>query len=143
MTAGTGIRHSEFNPSKSEPLRLLQIWVAPEALGLPPGYEQLACADADLRNRLAVLASHHGNAGGAKIHRDLTLLATRLDGGAGVSHEVAPARRVWVQVVTGSVEVGGETLAEGDAWLSDEPATLALRSAAGAEVLVFDMAGGR
>jgi len=141
MTAGTGIRHSEFNPSPSEPLRLLQIWIVPEARGLTPEYEQLAYADADLRNRLAVLASHGGRAGGSAIHRDLTLFASRLDAGAEVSHVLAPGRRVWVQVVAGTVEIGGNGLVEGDAWICDETSTFAILAGSSAEVLVFDIAG--
>jgi redox-sensitive bicupin YhaK (pirin superfamily) len=140
MTAGTGVTHSEYNPSQTEPVHFLQIWVLPERAGLEPGYEQRSFPAAERRKRLRVVASHDGRDGSVTIHQDADVLATLLDAGDEVSHALQPGRHAWVQVARGSVAVNGTPLAAGDgAALSDE-ARVTLRADEPSEVLVFDLA---
>jgi redox-sensitive bicupin YhaK (pirin superfamily) len=137
MTAGTGVRHSEFNPSATEAVHFLQIWLLPERPGLTPGYEQKAIA-ADEAG-LVPVASSTGRAGSVTVHQDASVYLGRLNGD-GVRHELRPGRHAWVQVVRGSVQLNGLSLAAGDgAALSEEPA-VELRSDGAAEVVLFDLA---
>ena len=145
MTAGTGVRHSELNPSASEPTHLLQIWILPEREGLEPGYEQRAIPAEELRDRLRLIASRTGRDGSVTVHQDVEVYAARLAADAGVEHALAPGRHAWVQVARGTVAIGsellgvGEWLAAGDgAAVSDEP-RLAIRAGEPAEVLLFDL----
>jgi redox-sensitive bicupin YhaK (pirin superfamily) len=155
MTAGTGVTHSEFNASKSEPVHFLQIWILPARAGLRPGYEQKNFSAAEKTNRLCLVAAHDGREGAITIHQDAELYAALLDAGASVSHPLAKGRHAWVQVTRGAVELGGHVLSAGDgAALVDEAAVdlVAKESAAkesaakesaakeAAEVLVFDLA---
>ncbi len=147
MTAGRGIFHSEFNHSKSEPVRLLQIWIHPERKGLDPGHEQMPFPDAERRNRLRAIATPDASdpATGAKalkIHADARIFATTLDEGAEATLEVKPGRRVWVQAATGSLLVNGVRLDAGDGAAATDETALTLRGASkdGAEALVFDLA---
>jgi len=139
MTAGTGIRHSEYNHSGTEPLHFLQIWIIPEREGLEPGYEQRAFADEELRGTLKLVAGRGGHNGAITIHQNTDLYVGRLDAGDAVVHELAEGRLGWVQVARGRVTVNGERLEAGDgAALKDEDA-IRLTDAEAAEVLVFDM----
>src|SRR5258708_7140008 len=110
MTAGTGILHSEFNPSPAESMHLLQIWLFPERKGLDPGYEQRAFARGDLQNALRLVASRDGRDGSVTIHQDADVFATTLDAGHTVRHELAPGRYAWLQVASGSTALNGEEL---------------------------------
>lgn len=141
MTAGTGILHSEFNPSTSEPLRFLQIWIQPERKGLSPGYEQRTFPDAERRGRLRLVAAREpGSSGAVTIHQDASILAGLLDAGDRVTYPLAAGRGAWLQVARGSVALNGVALAEGDgARVEDEPILL-LDRAEEAEVLLFDLA---
>lgn len=141
MSAGTGIRHSEFNASDALPVHFLQIWIIPEKKGLKPTYEQKAFADEEKRGRLRLIASQDGREGSVTVQRDVSLFAALLGNGQAVSHELAPRRGAWVQVASGSILLNGETLNEGDAASVTAPGTLKLEGAgeAGAEVLLFDM----
>ncbi|HEX8203129.1 MAG TPA: pirin family protein [Isosphaeraceae bacterium] len=140
MTAGTGIRHSEFNPSATEPVHLYQIWMVPEREGLEPAYEQRAFPEAERRNRLRLVASPDGSDGALAIRQDARLYLATLDGGHGVSHVLAPGRHAWLQVLRGAVDVQGHLLAAGDgAALSDESG-LTIRAGGPSEVLLFDLA---
>jgi len=140
MTAGTGVMHSEFNPSRDEAAHLLQIWVLPERRNLPPSYEEKAFSVEDRRGRLRLLASRDGRDGSVSWHQDVDLYGTLLAPGEQVAHELRSGRHAWVQVARGEVELNGNHLATGDAAaLSDETA-LDLRAAMDAEVLVFDLA---
>ena len=140
MTAGTGVRHSEFNASDAEPVHFYQIWILPERPGLPPGYEQKTLPQEARRGRLTVLASPDGGDGAVTIHQDVRLHAARLERGQEIVHPLAVGHHAWVQVARGAVTVNGKPLAAGDgAALSDEPA-LTLRATEPAEVLVFDLA---
>src|SRR5215207_6665359 len=109
MTAGTGITHSEFNPSKAEPVHLLQIWLFPDRRGHTPGYQQTQFTDADTRGKWALVASPAGGAGSLVIHQDARVYQTKLAGET-VRHELASGRAAFVHVATGSVSVNGETL---------------------------------
>ena len=140
MTAGTGVRHSEANPSSEDGVRFLQIWIHPERTGLDPGYEQKHFPEADRRGRLLLLASPDGRDGSIRIHQDVEIRGGLFDDGEAASIALRPGRHAWVQVVRGEVDLGSERLREGDgAAISDEPG-LALRGRGSSEVLVFDLA---
>lgn len=140
MSAGTGIRHSEFNASKTAPVHFLQIWIIPEKKGLAPGYEQKNFSEDEKRGRLRLVGSRDGRDGSVTIHQDVNLYATLLGNGDAVTHELAPGRGGWVQVARGSVTLNGETLSEGDGVAITTPGALRLEGAEDAEVLLFDMA---
>ncbi len=139
ISAGTGIRHSEFNASKTEPVHFLQIWIIPEKKGLAPGYEQKAFADAEKRGKLRLIGSRDGRDGSVTIHQDVDLYATLLDKGEAVDHAIAPGRGGWVQVARGSVSLNGETLDEGDGVAVTISGPLHIEGLTDAEVLVFDI----
>jgi redox-sensitive bicupin YhaK (pirin superfamily) len=140
MTAGTGIRHAEYNPSRKEPVHFLQIWIVPERLGLPPGYEQKQFTPEDLRGKLRLIASQKGGQGAIKVHQDVKIWAGRLASDERATVELAAGRHAWVQVARGQVALGEVALDEGDgAQVSDER-VLTLTGKRDAEVLVFDLA---
>jgi redox-sensitive bicupin YhaK (pirin superfamily) len=140
MTAGTGIRHSELNGSKQEPVHFLQIWVLPEQNGLSPEYEQRQFSDADKRGRLRLVASHDGRDQSLTIHQDVDLFATFLDGGQRLTHQLRPGRHAWIQVAEGVLALNGHTIEVGDgAAVSDEP-LVELAGIDNAEFLLFDLA---
>jgi quercetin 2,3-dioxygenase len=140
MSAGTGIRHSEFNHSKTDPVHFLQIWVMPDAQGLKPRYDQKNFPEAEKRGRLRLVGSPDGRDGSIVIHQDAEIYASLLAQGEAVAQVLRPGRRGWVQVVRGAVEVNGQSVSAGDGVaVKDEP-TLAITSRAdGSEVLVFDL----
>jgi len=138
MSAGTGIRHSEFNGSKSDTVHLLQIWIMPERAGLAPGYEQRALP-AGVRGGLQVIASRDGRDGSVTIHQDAAIHAAELAAGATAEHALAAGRHAWLQVARGAVTANGQALRAGDgAAFSDERA-VQLRADEDAEVLLFDL----
>jgi quercetin 2,3-dioxygenase len=139
MTAGTGVTHSEFNPSRTEPVHFLQIWILPERKGLPPSYEQRAFSDAERQGRLRLVASHDGREGSVGIHQDIALLTALLEPGDEVAHALRPGRYAWVQVARGSVLLNGSPLAEGDGAAASEEDRLRLRAETPSELLVFDL----
>ncbi|HWE39468.1 MAG TPA: pirin family protein [Isosphaeraceae bacterium] len=140
MTAGTGIRHSEFNASAEEPVHLYQIWLLPERPGLTPGYDQRAFPESERRNRFQVVAAPDGADGALTIRQDARLALASLVEGAAVSHPIAPGRHAWVQVLRGSVNLDGHSLQAGDgAAVSDEP-SLEIAAREDSEVLLFDLA---
>jgi quercetin 2,3-dioxygenase len=139
MSAGTGISHSEFNASKTEPVHFLQIWIIPEKKGLAPSYEQKAFSDMEKRGRLRLIGSRDGRDGSVTIHQDVDLYATLLGKGDAVEHEIAAGRGGWVQVARGSVRLNGEELREGDGVAVSTSGPLHLDGLGDAEVLVFDM----
>jgi redox-sensitive bicupin YhaK (pirin superfamily) len=139
MSAGTGVRHSEFNASPSAPVHFLQIWIEPARAGIAPGYEQKAFAEADKRGRLRLVASPDGVEDSLTIHQDARLYATVLAPGQAVAHPLARGRHAWVQVTRGTLTVSGEPLAQGDgAAISDEP-TVSIVGETDAEALLFDL----
>jgi redox-sensitive bicupin YhaK (pirin superfamily) len=140
MTAGTGVMHAEYNPSRKEPVHFLQIWILPEQTNLQPGYEQKRFTPEELKGVLRLIASHDGADGSIKIHQDVRIWAGRLADGDRATVTLAPGRHAWVQVARGNVELAGKPLAEGDgAQISDETA-LELVGKSDSEVLVFDLA---
>ncbi|MEO1590326.1 MAG: pirin family protein [Cyanobacteria bacterium J06632_22] len=141
MSAGTGIMHSEYNASPTEPVHFLQIWIMPNAKGLQPGYEQTHFTREDKHNRLRLIGSQDGREGSVTIHQDVNLYATVLDANTSVSQPIAAGRATWVQVARGAVTLNGESMTAGDgASLVDETALTLTGQADDTEVLVFDMA---
>jgi redox-sensitive bicupin YhaK (pirin superfamily) len=140
MSAGTGIRHSEFNASKTEPVHFLQIWIIPEADGLAPSYEQKAFGETEKRGRLRLVGSRDGREGSVTIHRDVDLYATLLAEGESVSHALKPGRIGWVQVARGTATLNGEQLRPGDGVAVAAGESLTATGTSEAELLVFDMA---
>jgi redox-sensitive bicupin YhaK (pirin superfamily) len=139
MSAGTGVTHSEFNGSKTEPVHFLQIWIIPSAHGIKPGYEQKMFADADKRGRLRLLASPDGREGSISIHADALVYAGLF--AAGEAAALATKRHAWLHVARGKVRVQGKELQAGDgASFSDEPRVGIEGVDGAAEVLVFDLA---
>ena len=140
MSAGTGIEHSEFNASKTDPVHLLQIWIVPETKGITPSYEQKAFTQAEKRGQLRLVASRGGRDGSVSLHRDADMFATLLDAGQSVRHTLRDGRAAWVQVARGSVSLNGTRLEAGDGVAIEDAGELAFDGARDAEVLVFDMA---
>jgi redox-sensitive bicupin YhaK (pirin superfamily) len=140
MSAGTGIRHSEFNASQSEPVHFLQIWIIPERQGLQPSYEQKAFGEEDKRGKLRLVGSRDGREGSLTIHRDVDLYASVIENGTTVRHGLAPVRIGWVQVARGAVSLGGRTLGEGDGAAIDGGDIEITGAANESEILLFDMA---
>lgn len=139
MTAGTGIMHSEFNSSPTEPVHLLQIWIEPERTGLKPGYEQVALTEEQKRGNLVLVAAPEG--GVLKIHQDARLLIGQVDAGGALDHAMAQGRAAWVHVVRGDVKVNGQEAHTGDAVQITAEEKVRLEGvAANSEVLVFDLA---
>jgi redox-sensitive bicupin YhaK (pirin superfamily) len=140
MSAGTGVTHSEFNASKTEPVHFLQIWLQPSQLGLPPSYEQKTFADEEGAGRLRLVASQKPREGSLTIHSDVDLYAGRFGAGESAEHTLASGRHAWVQVVRGRVRVNGTEVSVGDGVaLSDEP-TVKIEGLQSAEILLFDLA---
>ena len=140
MTAGSGIRHSEFNPSSTKAAHLLQIWIQPEKAGLQPSYEQKSFSEEDKRGKLRVIASREAKDGSVKINQDAKLYVSLLKPGEEVVHELSHGRHGWLQVARGSVELNGNKLGQGDgAAISDEK-ELKIKGAEDAEILLFDLA---
>jgi redox-sensitive bicupin YhaK (pirin superfamily) len=140
MSAGTGILHSEFNPSPTDALRFLQVWIVPDRRGLRPSYEQRAFTDVEKRGRLKLIGSRDGAHGSIVFHQDVAIYASILGEGAAVEHHLAAGRGAWVQVARGSVVVNGQPLDEGDGAAIVEEGTIAIRGASESEVLLFDLA---
>ena len=140
MTAGTGIRHSEFNPSATETAHLLQIWMLPEARGLAPSYEEKRLDPADRQGKLQLIASRGARDNSVHINQDIDLFASVLGTDGKVSHSFREGRLGWLQVALGSVSANGMELKQGDALaIADEVALEITGTSADAEVLLFDM----
>ena len=139
MSAGTGVRHSEMNPSDSETLHLLQIWLIPNQMGIPPKYEQKKFSIQEQPGKLHLLASTDGRDGSFNIYSDAELLAAKLETGNTVTHQFKYGNG-WLQVARGSVDVQGGTLKAGDGLQISNESTLTIASNAGAEFLLFDLA---
>ena len=139
MSAGTGVRHSEANSSKTDAAHLLQIWILPDRRGHEPGYEQKAFPEAEKRGKLRLIASPDGNDGSVTIHQDARLYVSLLQPGQEVKHELGKGRYAWLQIAKGAVELNGHSLNQGDgAAISDEQG-LTVKATEDAEVLLFDL----
>ncbi len=140
MSAGTGIRHSEFNASSAEPVHFLQIWILPDRTEIEPSYEQKTFAEAEKRGTLRLVGSRDGRDGSITIHQNVDLYATVLEAGEAVSHALAAGRVAWLQVARGDVQLNGQALTAGDGAAIAQESLLQFQAIAPAEVLLFDMA---
>ncbi len=140
MSAGSGVRHSEFNASKTEPVHFLQIWIIPEKKGLKPSYEQKTFGVDEKRGQLRLIGSRDGREGSITIHQDVDLYASVLKAGETVTHSIPEGRGAWVQVARGGVNVNGTALKAGDGLSISEGGTLTIEGTGDGEVLLFDLA---
>jgi redox-sensitive bicupin YhaK (pirin superfamily) len=140
MTAGTGVAHSEYNPSKTEAVHLLQIWIIPNQRGLAPSYEQKAFTEEERKGKLRLIASQDGRDGSVTIHQDADVCATLLESAQEVTHTLAPKRGAWIQMARGSVKVNGELLVQGDGAAIENEAMINIQATEPAELLLFDLA---
>ena len=139
MSAGTGILHSEFNHSKTEPVHLLQIWLLPEEHGITPSYEERRFGEDHSKGPLQLVVSRGGANGALSIHQDVDLYVARPTAADEVRHTLRPGRGAWVQVTRGDIEVNGQALATGDAAAIEGEEEVILTAAADAEALLFDL----
>lgn len=140
FSAGTGITHSEFNPSTTEPVHFLQIWILPEQQGLPASYEQKLFAPETKQGQWRTIAGPDASQGAVKIHQNVSLFATILPTGGAQTYELAIDRHAWVQVVKGEVDLNGLALATGDGVAVSQETQLTFTATTEAEVLLFDLA---
>ena len=140
MSAGTGIQHSEFNYSQTDPVHLLQIWLLPDTNGLPPSYEQRDFPVAERRGKLRLVAARDARDGAVKIHQDVDLYAAVLDKNSRVSHTLQSNSHAWVQVARGSVLLNGLALEKGDGAAVSAESELLVEATEDAEILLFDLA---
>jgi redox-sensitive bicupin YhaK (pirin superfamily) len=140
MSAGTGIAHSEFNASKTEPVRLLQIWIEPSEKGIRPSYEQKSFPLAEQPGRLHLIGSPDGRGGSVTIRQDLLVSAGRLRAKQGVSYDMGPDRHAWLQVARGDLTVNGTALRQGDGLAASDESKLIIEATQDAELLIFDLA---
>jgi redox-sensitive bicupin YhaK (pirin superfamily) len=139
MSAGTGVRHSEANPSQSDSVHLLQIWILPDKTGIEPSYEQKKFEDDEKQGRLRLVASPDGGDGSVTIHQDASVYAALLDPAQQVTQELKPGRHAWVQVARGAVEVNGQSLGQGDGAAVSNESQLTIAGKERAEILLFDL----
>ena len=139
MTAGTGVSHSEFNASDSEPVHLLQIWILPNQQGLKPSYEDGFFSDAQKRNQWCLLASENAVLGSLKVHQDMALFASQLSERKQLDYVLKENRSAYLQVASGSVEIDGKQLNKGDAAMFVSAQTIQLIAIYDAEILLFDL----
>ena len=139
MSAGTGVRHSEYNHSDTDPVHFLQIWIVPEKDGLTPGYEQKTFPTAERRDSLRLIGSRDGRRDSVVIHQDVDLYASLLSAGKSVAIEIRPGRKGWLQIVKGALGVDGQTLAAGDGLGLLQAGEVSLVASLDAEFLLFDL----
>jgi quercetin 2,3-dioxygenase len=139
MSAGSGVTHSEFNGSKTEPVHFLQIWLLPSARGIAPSYEQKTFSESDKRGKLRVVASPDGREGSVTVHADALIYAGLFTTGEEATLQLNAGRNAWVHVAQGSVRVNGTALTAGDAVAIREEARVQIKGEERAEVLVFDL----
>jgi redox-sensitive bicupin YhaK (pirin superfamily) len=140
MSAGTGVRHSEYNPSPAEPTHFLQIWVEPEREGMPPSYEQREFPTGESGAGLRLLASRTGRDGSVTVHQDVELYRATLGAGEETTYELSGGRHAWVQVVSGAAALNGVALGTGDGAAVSDEERLVIRADAPSEILLFDLA---
>ena len=139
MTAGTGVRHSEFNASDTAPVHFLQIWLLPERQGIEPAYEQTAFGS-DVRDGALLIASRDGRDGSLTVHQDAKVYAATMADGMRLAHRLTPGRRAWVQVTAGRVRVDGAVLAAGDGAAVEHVAEIVMTAESDTALLLFDLA---
>jgi redox-sensitive bicupin YhaK (pirin superfamily) len=140
MSAGTGVRHSEANASKTEPVHFYQIWLLPEAEGIKPGYEQKLFASLEKTGKLKLVASREGNEGSLTIHQDVKVYNSVLGAGDEVSYQLRGDRHAWVQVVCGEVTINEMPLRAGDGASVSDEVSLSIKASQEAEIILFDLA---
>ncbi|HEX3871214.1 MAG TPA: pirin family protein, partial [Pirellulales bacterium] len=140
ISAGTGIRHSEFNPSTTEPVHFYQIWLMPSERNLPPSYEQQSFTDAQKHNQLRLVASADGRDGALTIHQDADVYLSALDAGTSVTHRLRPDRHAWLQVLRGSVRIGDTRLSTSDAAAISDVESVTIDALSPSEIMLFDLA---
>jgi len=139
MSAGTGVAHSEFNPSRSDGLHFLQIWIMPDERGLQPSYTEWKPTPAQAEQTDVVVISPDGRDGSARIHQDAIVRRLRLPAGAATPHTIAAGRGVWLQLISGELQVGEHRLRPGDGLCSDDAGAFSIAAKANAEALLFDL----
>lgn len=140
MSAGTGITHSEFNPSTSEPVHLYQIWLLPAERGIEPSYEQKRFDESERRNRLRLVASRDAAQGSLTIHQDASIYLATLDAGSAVTHRLSAGRHAWLQVLRGSVTLNDVQLSTSDGAAISDESQAAIAAIEPAEIMLFDLA---
>ncbi|QDT96500.1 pirin family protein [Gimesia aquarii] len=140
MSAGTGITHSEFNPSETDPVHLYQIWLLPESKGIDPSYEQKRFPDEEMLNQLRLVASPEAENGSLHIHQDARIFLSKIDAQAKVIHELEQGRHAWLQVLRGTVLLNGEHLETSDGAAVSEESTLTIQATKDAKIMLFDLA---
>ena len=140
MSAGTGVHHSEFNPSPTEPVHFLQIWIKPDALGLKPSYEQRMFPAAERRAKLRLVASNDGRDGSVTVHQDVRLFNALLEAGDEIEYPLGDDRHAWVQVLKGAVTLNSTALEQGDGVALSQEQSLRIRADGASEILLFDLA---
>ena len=140
MSAGTGVTHSEFNGSATDPVHFLQIWILPDSRGHAPSYEQKHFPEGDRQGRLRLVASKDGREGSLSLHQDAAIFAGLLSSGDRVAHQLPPSRYAWLHVARGKVEVAGQELVAGDAASFEQSGEIAVVAQEASEVLLFDLA---
>jgi redox-sensitive bicupin YhaK (pirin superfamily) len=139
MSAGRGVMHSEFNPSRSDSVHLLQIWIEPNVAGIEPSYEQTHFDEASRRGRLCLIASSDGRDGSTTIHQDAAVYAALINGAERLSQRLAPGRQAYVHVARGEVTANGNRLGAGDGLKATEETSIVLENGKQAEILLFDL----
>jgi quercetin 2,3-dioxygenase len=140
MSAGTGVRHSEMNPSPTDGVHFFQVWLLPERQGIEPSYQQKTFEDADKRGRFRLVAARDGRDGAITVHQDVDLYAALFDAGDQVTVTLRPGRHAWIQVARGEIAVNGQVLDAGDGAAISDETTLTVSASAASEVLLFDLA---
>ena len=140
MSAGTGVRHSEFNASRDEDARLLQIWIMPQTDGIKPAYAQTSIPENEKRNALRLVAAPNGESGALPIHQDSRIYASLLDKDATVTHELKKGRGAWLQVAEGMLDVNGTVMKSGDGAAIEDVDVISIKAQNDSEFLLFDLA---
>jgi quercetin 2,3-dioxygenase len=140
MSAGSGITHSEFNPSSSDPVHLYQIWLLPESKGIKPSYEQKRFTDEEQHNQLRLVASPSAAQGSLHIHQDARIFLSKIDAQATVTHNLAKGRHAWLQVLRGTISLNGEHIETSDGAAVSDENTLSIQATTDAEIMLFDLA---
>jgi redox-sensitive bicupin YhaK (pirin superfamily) len=139
MSAGSGVTHSEFNHAKNQVTHFLQIWIEPNVLEIQPDYEQKTVLQSEKRGNLRIIASPTGRDGSVKIHADANVYAGLFDGGESASLELDPMRKAYAHLISGTLDINGQSLKTGDALLISDESKLTIENGKGAEVLIFDL----
>lgn len=140
ISAGTGVTHSEFNPSEENLTHFYQIWLLPQSEGITPGYEQKRFDDAELKNSLRLVASPNGQHGSLSIHQDAKIYLSKLESGESIEFELASGRHAWLQVLRGAVTLNGQMLGTSDGAAVSDEFLLNIRANSQAEIMLFDLA---